>query len=266
MCGPAKDHSPVFSIGGEHPGCACHICAVFSPIFFNSILFTFKLSIMLCYLQSAELRPREGKTPFFICRWNGVQGDANAEKVTEKDGIVRINVKAALARTITLTKSIFPVDHEALKEWAKLLKCRKMTMPKKDEDGNYLKDDNGDYVMNEKIVEENANKTVVNLIYKQVPLSRISDEVKRIEFITNDGRTMRQDFITVIGFADENDNWAEEQTPEDMALNNLNTNLGNGTYTDVTDEEEDKPTRAVSSEKPSKEDSKKSEKVDDWDL
>lgn len=222
---------------------------------------------MLCYLQSAELRPREGKTPFFICRWNGVQGDVDAEKVKEENGLTRINVKAALARTITLTKSIFPVDTDALKEWAKLLKCRKMTMPKKDEDGNYLKDDNGDYVMNEKIVEENANKTIVNLIYKQVALSKINDEVKRIEFTTADGRIIRQDFITVIGFADENDVWAEEQTPEDMALNNLNTNLGNGTYIDVTDEEDEKPTKVnKSSEKPSKDESKETKSESDWDI
>ena len=222
---------------------------------------------MLCYLQSAELRPRDGKTPFFICRWNGLQGDVTAEKVKEENGLTRINVKAALARTITLTKSIFPVDNDALKDWAKMLKCRKMVMPKKDEDGNYLRDDNGDYVLMEKIIEENANKTIVNLIYKQVALSKISDAVKKIEYVTSDGRVMRQDFITIIGFADKDDVWAEEQTPEDMALNNLNTNLGNGTYIDVTDDEDEKPTKVSSApEKPSKDESKGTKSESDWDI
>lgn len=191
---------------------------------------------MLCYLQSAELRPRDGKLPFFICKWSGVQGDVNAEQVKEENGLFRINIKAATARTISLTKSIFPVDEAALNLWKQNLKCRVMYVPKKDDKGNYIKDDNGNYVLNEKIVDENANKTVINLIYKQVPLKSISEDVKKIEFTTSDGRVLRQDYVTVIGFADEHDIWAEEQTPEQMALTNLNTNLSNGTYLDVSDE------------------------------
>ena len=217
---------------------------------------------MLCYLQSAELRPREGKLPFFICKWQGVIGDTNADKVTEQtDGVVRINVKAALARNITLTKSIFPADEEALNDWKKLLKCRVMYVPKKDENGAYEKDEHGNYVLSEKVKEENKNKCVVNLLYKQVELSSISDEVKKIEFTTSDGRVMKQNFITVIGFADENDAWAEEITPEEMAANNLRTNLANGTYIDITDEEEEKEA------KPTKAESKKSTQTsdDDWD-
>lgn len=216
---------------------------------------------MLCYLQSAELRPRDGKLPFFICKWQGVIGDTNADKVTEQaDGVVRINVKAALARNITLTKSIFPADEEALNDWKKLLKCRVMYVPKKDENGAYEKDENGNYVLSEKVKEENKNKCVVNLLYKQVELSSINDEVKKIEFTTSDGRVMKQSFITVIGFADENDNWAEEITLEEMAANNLRTNLANGTYTDITDEEEKEA-------KPTKAESKKSTQAsdDDWD-
>lgn len=217
---------------------------------------------MLCYLQSAELRPREGKLPFFICKWQGVIGDTNADKVTEQEnGVVRINVKAALARNITLTKSIFPADEEALNDWKKLLKCRVMYVPKKDENGAYEKDENGNYILSEKVKEENKNKCVVNLLYKQVELSSISNEVKRIEFTTSDGRVMKQSFITVIGFADENDNWVEEITPEEMAANNLRTNLANGTYIDITDEKEEKEA------KPTKAESKKSTQTsdDDWD-
>lgn len=216
---------------------------------------------MLCYLQSAELRPRDGKLPFFICKWQGVIGDTNADKVTEQaDGVVRINVKAALARNITLTKSIFPADEEALNDWKKLLKCRVMYVPKKDENGAYEKDENGNYILSEKVKEENKNKCVVNLLYKQVELSSISDEVKKIEFTTSDGRVMKQTFITVIGFADEKDVWAEEITPEEMAANNLRTNLANGTYIDITDEEEKEA-------KPTKAESKKSTQAsdDDWD-
>lgn len=219
---------------------------------------------MLCYLQEAELRPREGKTPFFICKWNGIQGDTNAKKVSEENGLVRINVKAALARTITLTKSIFPVDEKALEEWKKMLKCRVMRIPKKNkETGVYETDENGDYIIVEKIVEENANKTVVNLLYKKVPLTAISDDVRMIEFTTSAGKVTRQTFVTVIGFADPDDNWAEEQTPEEMAVNNLTTNLNNGTYIDVSDEvEEVKPKTHVlpkSKAEPS------SDSATDWD-
>lgn len=217
---------------------------------------------MLCYLQSAELRPRDGKLPFFICKWQGVIGDTSADKVTDEgNGVVRVNVKAALARNITLTKSIFPADEEALSEWKKLLKCRVMYVPEKNENGTYKKDDNGNYILNEKVKEENKNKCVVNLLYKQVDLASISDEVKRIEFTTSDGRVMKQNFITVIGFADETDVWAEELTPEEMAANNLRTNLANGTYVDITDEEEKKEA------KPTKAESKKSTQAsdDDWD-
>ena len=261
MCGIAKVHSPAFSIGREYPRIVLfgHSLSIFIYFF----CFTFKIfKFMLCYLQSAELRPRDGKLPFFICKWQGVIGDTSADKVTDEgNGVVRINVKAALARNITLTKSIFPADEEALSEWKKLLKCRVMYVPEKNEDGTYKKDDNGNYILNEKVKEENKNKCMVNLLYKQVDLASISDEVKRIEFTTSDGRLMKQKFITVIGFADERDNWAEEITPEEMAANNLRTNLANGTYIDITDEEEEKEA------KPTKTESKKSTQAsdDDWD-
>ena len=136
-----------------------------------------------------------------------------------------------------------------------------MYIPEKDDNGNYVKDDNGNYILKERIKEENKNKCVVNLLYKQVDLSAISDEVKRIEFTASDGRVMKQNFITVIGFADENDVWAEEITPEEMATNNLRTNLANGTYLDISDEEE-KPSKPAKTE--SKE-SKKPQQNSDWD-
>ena len=262
MCGIAKVHSPAFSIGREYPRIVLyvHSLSIFICLFFLFYIQTF--IIMLCYLQSAELRPRDGKLPFFICKWQGVIGDTSADKVTDEgNGVVRINVKAALARNITLTKSIFPADEEALSDWKKLLKCRVMYVPEKNEDGTYKKDDNGNYILNEKVKEENKNKCVVNLLYKQVDLASISDEVKRIEYTTSDGRIMKQSFITVIGFADEKDVWAEEITPEEMAANNLRANLANGTYIDISDEEEEKEA------KPTKAESKKSTQAsdDDWD-
>ena len=50
-------------------------------------------------------------------------------------------------------------------------------------------------------------------------------------------------------------------TPEEMAANNLRTNLANGTYIDISDEEEEKEA------KPTKAESKKSTQAsdDDWD-
>lgn len=79
----------------------------------------------------------------------------------------------------------------------------------------------------------------LDLCYIQIPLKDISNEVKRIQFYTNSGKLIKQNFITVIGFADENGNWAESLTAEETALNNLNNNLSSGVYYDITNEEEE---------------------------
>lgn len=184
---------------------------------------------MLCYLSSKLRKKRDGKPDFFVCQWVGVQGDVDAKK-TVKDAKGRrvINVNAAKARTITLTKCIFPVDDDAVKEWDDNLEPVKLL--KVDEDTGEI---------TEKVVNKDVNDcTWLYLKYVQVPLVKISETVKRIQFTSNASKILKQDFITVIGFCDEEGVWVEELTAEEMAKNNLINNLSNDVYIDITNEEE----------------------------
>lgn len=184
---------------------------------------------MLCYLQSKLRKQRDGKPDFFVCTWVGIQGDKDAKKTTKDDkGRKVINVKAAKARNITLTKCIFPVDEDSVDEWNEnLIPMKLLTI---DEDTEEIKE--------KKIKDSPDDCTWLPLCYKQVPLKDISDVVKRIQFTSNAGKIIKQNFITVIGFADNDGNWDEDLTAEETALNNLNNNLSNGVYVDITDEEE----------------------------
>lgn len=185
---------------------------------------------MLCYLSSKLRKPREGKPDFFVCQWIGVLGDVNAKKTAKDEkGRKVINVKAAKARTITLTKCIFPVDDESVKEWDDNL-----------EPLTELKLDKETGEITEKKVNKNVDDcTWLHLVYISVPLSSISDTVKRIQFTSNAGKVLKQDFITVIGLADDEDVWAEDLTPEETAKNNLINNLSNDVYIDITNEVEE---------------------------
>lgn len=189
---------------------------------------------MLCYLTEIELRPREGKTPMLLCKWVGVDGDAKAEKfITDpKTGKKRVNLNAVKARQIVLNKNIFPLTKEDAAEWVKGADYQIFRKP--DADG----------VLGEKKFDVKLDDcTCMNLLYKQVPLSELDCEYKAISYYTNANVLKTQTYVTVIGFADENDVWAESLTPQEMAQNNLNTNLANGTYFEAVDEEdgEDKP-------------------------
>lgn len=183
---------------------------------------------MLCYLDTVEVRPRVNNTlPLFVCTWLGVVGDAKAEG-RESDGF--LNVQRLKARNIQLTKNIFPLDEEDFKYWVNNLLCRRVIIPKKDSSGNFTDE------LQEVLSPENSQKTKVNLIYKQVPLSAITKDVKAIEYINRQGEQVTQSYINVIGWATKSDEWAEDQTPEEMALTNFNRNLENGTYTPVYSE------------------------------
>lgn len=209
---------------------------------------------MLCYLSELELRPREGKTPFLICKWIGIDGDANASKfvVDPKTGKTRINLAAAKARQITLNKSIFPVSVEDTKDWIKGMKYQVFRKPDKE---------TGELV--EKKFDNTLEQcTCLNLLYKAVPLSKIS-ELKAISYYTAAGVLKTQNFVTVIGFADENDVWAESQTPEEMALSNLNTNLANGTYWEAEEEAEVKQEKKEEPKAEAKAEKKEEEKSED---
>lgn len=186
---------------------------------------------MLCYLQSKMRKKRDGKPDFFVCTWVGALGDTTAEKVIKdpKTGRLKINIEAAKARTITLTKCIFPVSDEEVAAWDKVLEPMTELLIDK-ETGE--------------ITEKTRNTKIddclnLDLCYKQVPLEDINNKVKRIQFYSNSGKLIKQNFITVIGLADESGNWAEDLTVEETALNNLNNNLSSGVYYDITNEEEE---------------------------
>lgn len=201
---------------------------------------------MLCYLSEIEIRPRDGKTPFLICKWIGIDGDAQASKfITDpKTGKKRINLAAAKARQITLNKSIFPLTKEDMAEWVKGMEYQVLRKPNSDGE---IEEKKFDTIL--------QDCTQINLVYKQIPLSDLNCEYKAISYYTASGVLKTQNYVTVIGFADEDDNWAESQTPIEMAQNNLNTNLANGTYFEAEAEE-------VEVEKPKAEAKKKEPKSD----
>lgn len=214
---------------------------------------------MKCYCSEIEVRPREGKTPFLICKWIGIDGDANASKfITDpKTGKKRVNLAAAKARQITLNKSIFPLTKEDLLDWVKGLDCQVLTKPDK-ETGEPIR----------KEYERSLQEcTELNLVYKQVPLAELNCEFKAISYYTAAGILKTQNFVTVIGFADESDEWAETLTPVEMAQNNLNTNLANGTYFEAEEaEKKEEPKEAKTEKKSETKSEKKDDKSDDFDF
>ncbi len=188
---------------------------------------------MLCFLSSKLRKSREGKPDYFVCQWVGVIGDTNAKKVIrDENGRMKVNLLAAKARNVTLTKCIFPATDDAVDEWNTVLDPMVELVVDKDTG---------------EIIEKKRNSkledcTALDLCYKQVPLKDISDTVERIQFYSNSGKLVKQNFITVIGLADENGEWAEDLTVEETAINNLNNNLSSGVYTDITNEDtEEKP-------------------------
>lgn len=188
---------------------------------------------MLCYLYSKELRKRVGKPDFFVCKWVGVIGDVNADKAEtiKENGKTRkvLSIKAVKARQINLTKCIFPASDNEVKEWDKVLQPLKQ-----------INFDTTTGAIEEVDVNSNPDECVwLNLCYKQIQLSEISDSVKKIEYTKSNGEIAKQDYITVIGFADDNGDWAEDLTAVETARNNLVNGLSNGTYIDVTEESEE---------------------------
>lgn len=183
---------------------------------------------MLCYLDTVEVRPRvNNPLPLFVCTWLGVVGDATAQG-RESDGFLNIN--RLKARNIQLTKNIFPLDENDFKYWIQNLICRRVIIPKKDTNGAFTDE------LQEVVTPENSQKTKVNLIYKQVPLSAIVKDVKAVQYINKAGEEVTQSYINVIGWATKNDEWAEDQTPEEMALTNFNRNVETGAYTPIYSE------------------------------
>lgn len=181
---------------------------------------------MLCYLYSRRRQKRENGLDFFVCTWKGQQGEADGE-IVNKNGF--LNVKKALAREITLVRSIFPTSEDEIKTYAAALKpCFKEIVS---EDGT----------KELKPVEGVTSKTAtqVYMQYKQIPLSELDTDVKKISYINSNGQTVIQSHITVIGFCELDDKgnevWAESD-PKILAQNNLNRGLQTGAYIPVEEE------------------------------
>lgn len=211
---------------------------------------------MLCYLYSARKQVRENGLPFFVCVWKGQQGEIGGDIV--KDGF--LNVKKALAREVTLVRSIFPTSEEEVETYRKALKsCFREKV---------LEDGTKELKPVEGVTSETATK--VYLQYKQIPLSELDTDVKKISYINSNGQSVIQSHITVIGFCelDENGNevWAESD-PKTLAQNNLNRGLQTGAYIPVEEEDSKKSQQTKQeSKEEGKTDSKptKEDNDDDW--
>ena len=194
---------------------------------------------MLCYLYSRRRQKRENGLDFFVCTWKGQQGETNGE-IVNKSGF--LNVKKALAREVTLVRSIFPTSEADVKIYEEALKpC---FYERISSDGN----------KELKPVEGVTAKTAtqVYMQYKQVPLSELDTNIKKISYINSSGQTVVQSHVTVIGFCELDENgkevWAESD-PKLLAQNNLNRGLQTGAYIPVEEEESKKSQQIESTPK-----------------
>lgn len=231
---------------------------------------------MEVYLYCYRIVKRENKPSFFVCTWKGVDGDKEAKainaKTVEKNGKTvkrnMLNVARANVREVTLTRSIFPTDEDDVKFWKSTLVPLYIQKTVEDENGVQVGelDDNGNPVLKpkqitneegEKVPSTLADVTWVNMAYKQIPLSKLDTDIVAYDYTSN-GNLNRSKTITVIGFLDEDGNWAEGLTPEEMAQRQLDRGLQNGNYIGYTAEDLEEEEVEKKAEKEKKETKKES--------
>lgn len=231
---------------------------------------------MEVYLYSYRIVKRENKPSFFVCTWKGVDGDKEAKainaKTVEKNGKTvkrnMLNVARANVREVTLTRSIFPTDEDDVKFWKQTLIPLYIQKTIEDENGIQTGeiDDNGNPVLKpkqitneegEKVPSTLADVTWVNMAYKQIPLSKLDTDIVAYDYTSN-GNLNRSKTITVIGFLDDENNWAEGLTPEEMAQRQLDRGLQNGNYIGYTREDLEEEETEKKAEKEKKETKKES--------
>lgn len=230
---------------------------------------------MLCYLESVRIIERENRTPMLSCTWLGKSGDDEAFK-TEKKGNKRLlNRKAALARTTTLTKGIFPSDMDDLYNWL----CALCPL-------NWIDGDRNNLATHEDVIEyiegigldlkpnekkdcgliasglSDDNLTYAGLTYEQIPISDLDEKHDFCFYENVAGNEVKLLTITAIGYTVLDDDGNEvmkdgkpvwdidgQESAHDMAARNYRNGVDSGVYYFESLEDEDEPKER---EKPSR--------------
>ena len=172
-----------------------------------------------CNLIKIEKRIRTNGSKYIVCTWSGGTGDINAPVIVNG----RLNLTAAKARNVTLVKCLFPATEEMFQAyWNKETGLKALTRVATSEKTGKTQEVTQ--------CENIEDTTRVGLCYERIPLENISNEIKCIGFNGSDGTIHKQNYINVIGWADEKGEWAEDITAQEMARNNLNRGLLDGTY------------------------------------
>lgn len=216
---------------------------------------------MLCYLESVRIveRTNTDRPPVLSCTWLGKSGDETAEKTKRTAKGMLLNRKAALARTTTITKGIFPLDKTDLAMWLKTL------MPNTWIDSDRDKIDNiddflseNDYVLSGDdpkgymlTPEKDENPTLAGIVYESIPVNKLDSKLTYVNYLNTAGKVVKLTAITSVGYSVVDDDGNEvldenkkpvwdtdgQQSAYDMALSNLENGLASGTYW-VEDEDE----------------------------
>lgn len=185
------------------------------------------MAFIECNLSRIEKRVRDNGSKYIVCTWVGGTGDTKAPVVV--DG--KLNLAAAKARQVSLVKCLFPANEEQFQlYWNKDTGLKALVRAAVDEATGEVKE--------KPQCSDLSQTTKVGLCYERVPLEEISKEVRVISFKGSDGNIHRQNYINVIGWADDTGNWAEDISAKEMAANNLNRGLLNGTYWVESDNED----------------------------
>ena len=230
---------------------------------------------MLCYLESVRIIERENRTPMLSCTWVGKSGDSEASK-TEKRGKRRIlNRKAALARTTTLTKGIFPSDMDDLFNWLcdliplHFFDTERNELSSHEEVLNYVKDLGLDVSDDEAkeccLIAESMsdeNLTYAGLDYVQIPISDLDEKHDFCYYQNVAGNEVKLLTITAIGYTELDDDGNEiiengkpvwdldgQESATDMAARTYRNGVDAGPSYFESIEDEDEEVEEVKPEK-----------------
>lgn len=220
---------------------------------------------MLCYLESVRIveRANSDRPPVLSCTWLGKSGDETAEKTKLTTKGMLLNRKAALARTTTITKGIFPLDKADLATWLKTLTPNTWVNSERDkiEDVDKFLSEK-EYVLNGDdpksymfTAEKDESPTLAGIMYESIPVNKLDSKLTYVNYLNTAGKVVKLTAITSVGYSVVDDEGNEvldengkpvwdtdgQQSAYDMALSNLENGLASGTYW-VEDEEEETET------------------------
>lgn len=177
------------------------------------------MAFIECNLSRIEKRVRDNGSKYIVCTWVGGTGDTKAPVVVNG----KLNLEAAKARQVTLVKCLFPANEEMFQAyWDKEKGLKSLVRAVVEESTGEVKE--------KAQCSDLSQTTKVGLCYERIPLDELSKEIRVISFKGSDGNVHRQNYINVVGWADDSGAWSEDITAKEMAANNLNRGLLNGTY------------------------------------